>query len=257
MGGMDMKDMPASSQSAASMAGMKMDEAAPANSSMAGMAMDKGSSETTMPSMGGGLSFGLLAAMWIVMMIGMMLPSATPMIVMAARIGQARQQAGATPLAGAGAFALGYLLAWSAFAVVAAAVQVGLQQALLVGADSMALLNPLIGGAVLIVAGLYQWTPLKRLCLVKCRSPVGYLFGRWRPGTLNAVRIGAGHGLYCLGCCWILMAILFVAGVMALPWVAALAAFVLLEKLAPRGEWIARAGGIAMAGAGIYLIVAR
>ena len=207
-------------------------------------------------TMGGALSFGLLAAMWIVMMVGMMLPSATPMIVMAARIGQARAAGGYAPLAGAGVFALGYLLVWVGFSLAAAAAQTGLQHALLVDAHEMALISPIVSGVVLIAAGAYQWSPLKRLCLSNCCSPMGFLMARWRPGAAHAVRVGAGHGLYCLGCCWVLMALLFVAGVMALPWVAALAVFVLLEKIAPKGEWIGRAGGLAMIGGGIYLIVA-
>lgn len=249
------KDAPA----ADSMAGMSMEGMDMAGMDMgegAASAMEKAAATPTAPATGGALSFGLLAAMWIVMMFGMMLPSATPMIMMAARVSQARAAGGAAPLAGAGVFALGYLLAWTAFSLVAAAAQTGLQHALLIGAHDMALINPIVSGTVLIAAGAYQWSPLKRLCLTNCRSPMGFLMGRWRPGALNAVRLGASHGLYCLGCCWVLMALLFVAGVMALPWVAALAVFVLLEKVAPKGEWIGRAGGLAMIGAGIYLIVA-
>ncbi len=199
------------------------------------------------------LSFGLLAAMWIVMMIGMMLPSAAPMILMAARIGKAKAEGGGPAFATA-MFVLGYGLAWTGFSLIAAAAQVGLQEGMLSG--DWAIRHGSIAGGVLLAAGFYQWTPLKRVCLAKCRSPVGFFFSHWRPGALGALGMGARHGLFCLGCCWLLMALLFVAGVMALPWVAALAGLVLLEKLAPRGEWIARLGGVAMIGAGIYIIIA-
>lgn len=251
------------SASDGSMAGMDMPGMDMGGMSMEGMDMGAQASprQPAAPTsghvaMGAALSFGLLAAMWIVMMIGMMLPSATPMIMMAARVGQARSVGGYEPLAGAGVFALGYLLVWVGFSLVAAAAQTGLQHALLIDAHAMALISPIVSGVVLIAVGAYQWSPFKRLCLSNCRSPMGFLMARWRPGAANAVRVGAGHGLYCLGCCWVLMALLFVAGVMALPWVAALAVFVLLEKVAPKGEWIGRAGGLAMVGGGIYLIVA-
>lgn len=200
------------------------------------------------------LSFGLLATMWIVMMPGMMLPSASPMIFMAARMAKARQE-GAGPLFDAAVFTLGYLLVWTAFALIAAATQVALQEGVLSG-EMTAIRNGPIAGGVLIGAGLYQWTPLKHLCLTKCRSPVGFFFSHWRAGWRGALGMGARHGLFCLGCCWLLMALLFVTGVMALPWVAALAALVLLEKIAPKGAWIARIGGTAMFGAGLYLVVA-
>ncbi len=200
------------------------------------------------------MSFGLLAAMWIVMMIGMMLPSASPMIVMAARLTKAREPGNKSAFS-AGAFALGYLLVWSGFSLIAAAAQVALQEGVLSG-EAMAIRSGPIAGGVLIAAGLYQWTPLKQFCLTKCRSPVGFFVSQWRAGRRGALLMGARHGAFCLGCCWLLMALLFVAGVMALPWVAAVAALVLLEKIAPKGEWIARVGGALMVGAGLYVIVA-
>lgn len=200
------------------------------------------------------LSFGLLAAMWIVMMIGMMLPSAIPMVLMATRMGRARQDAGG-PAFATGAFVGGYLLAWAGFSLAAAAVQTGLQGGIVSGHE-MAIATAPIAGGVLIAAGLYQWTPLKHVCLAKCRSPLGFFLSHWRAGVAGALRMGLHHGLYCIGCCWLLMALLFVAGVMALPWVGALGALVLIEKIAPKGGWVARFGGLAMVGAGVYLIVA-
>ncbi|MGD9535933.1 MAG: DUF2182 domain-containing protein [Alphaproteobacteria bacterium] len=228
-------------------AGMAMENMA----DMPGMAMPENAPQMTMAP----LSFGLLAAMWVVMMIGMMLPSASPMIMIAARMNRGRADASGAAWLGPWAFALGYLLAWAGFSLVAAAATVGLQEGVLAGHE-MAIRNGSIGGAVLIAAGVYQWTPLKSACLAKCRSPFGYFMSRWRPGRLGGVRMGFEHGLFCIGCCWMLMALMFVFGVMSLPWLGALAAFVLVEKLAPKGEWVARAGGAAMLGAGVYLIVA-
>lgn len=214
---------------------------------MPGMDMASGSSAA--------LSFGLLAAMWIVMMVGMMLPSASPMILMMVRIDKERRGRGSVAGFATGAFVLAYGLVWTGFSLVAAAIEVGLHEGVLAGHD-MAIGSGPIAGGILIAAGLYQWTPFKHLCLAKCRSPIGFLMSRWRPGWSGALAMGTHHGLYCLGCCWLLMALLFVAGVMALPWVAALAGLVLIEKLAPRGDQIARAGGVAMLGAGLYLIIA-
>ena len=120
----------------------------------------------------------------------------------------------------------------------------------------MATVSPVLGGAVLIAAGLYQWTPLKDACLGLCRSPVAFVMGRWRPGTGGAFRMGAEHGAYCVGCCWALMALLFVGGVMDLLWVAAITLAVLAEKLAPRGRWVARATGAALVLAGAWVVAA-
>ena len=231
----------ADAEIAAGHVGMAMDD-------MPGMAMPE--SDSSMAP----LSYGLLAAMWIVMMIGMMLPSASPMMLIVARMSHGQAGAGAARL-GPWAFALGYLIAWVGFSLVAAAAQLGLQAEVL-SAHAMAIRSGVIGGGVLIAAGLYQWTPLKAACLTKCRSPLGHFMSAWRPGRFGALRVGIVHGLFCVGCCWLLMAIMFVFGVMSLPWLGALAAFVLVEKLAPKGEWIARGGGVAMLGAGVYLIVA-
>jgi predicted metal-binding membrane protein len=192
--------------------------------------------------------------MWTAMVLAMMLPSAVPMVLMATRMGRARQDAGG-PAFATGAFAGGYLLAWAGFSLVAAAIQTGLQEGIVSGHE-MAIAIAQVAGGILIAAGLYQWTPLKHVCLAKCRSPLGFFLSHWRGGALGALRMGLHHGLYCIGCCWLLMALLFVAGVMALPWVGALGALVLVEKLAPKGEWVARAGGLAMLGAGVYLIAA-
>jgi predicted metal-binding membrane protein len=190
----------------------------------------------------------LTFAMWSVMMVAMMTPSASPMIEMYARIAAARDDrlAGAPWL-----FAAGYLAAWLAFSAVATGLQFALDRAaMLTGALRV---TPLAGGIILVIAGIYQLTPLKSACLAHCRSPIGFFMTEWRGGAAGAFAMGARHGLYCMGCCWMLMGILFAAGVMSLPWVAVIAAFVLVEKLLPWGDAIARAGGAALIGSGIAL----
>ena len=153
-----------------------------------------------------------------------------------------------------GAFALGYVVAWVGFSAAATVLQWGLEQAALLS-PMMASASPVLGGGLLIAAGVYQWTPLKRACLVKCRAPFEFLSRHWRPGSGGAVVMGLHHGAYCVGCCWVLMALLFVLGVMNLFWVGGLAAFVLLEKLGPRGDLVGRLIGLALLAWGIAVIV--
>ena len=117
--------------------------------------------------------------------------------------------------------------------------------------------SPMLGGALLILAGIFQWTPLKGACLTHCRSPLGFLMGDWREGRWGALRMGIKHGAYCTGCCWILMALLFVAGVMNLWWIAAIAVFVLLEKVVPRGFWLGRIAGVLFVAWGVWMIAFR
>ena len=195
-----------------------------------------------------------LFAMWSVMMTAMMLPSAAPMILLFASIERGRR-ARATATAPTAAFVAGYLLVWAGFSAVAALVQVGLHQAALLS-PAMASSTPFLGGALLLTAGLWQWFPVKQACLYHCRSPLHFLQHEWREGTAGAVRMGVGHGIYCLGCCWALMALLFVGGVMNLLWVAAIAALVLVEKVTRPGPWVGRAAGLALAGWGIWLLAA-
>jgi len=184
--------------------------------------------------------------MWALMMVAMMLPSALPMILLHARL--ARGTA-ATLL-----FALVYILVWTAASLIAAIAQQGLIAADIL--DSRLMLDDAsIAGALLIAAGLYQLTPLKQRCLDRCRSPLAFLMIGWRPGLAGAVPLGLGHGLYCLGCCWMLMALLFVGGVMNLAWVALLAVIVLAEKIVPGGRWTAAGVGAAALVAGIAMIL--
>lgn len=184
-------------------------------------------------------------AMWAVMMAAMMLPSALPMIIAFTRLA-AR---GGEP-ARAAVFVAAYLLVWTVFSAVATALQWVLQAVDWV--DPMIVsTSPLLSGTLLVIAGVYQFTPLKKVCLMSCRTPVGFLLGAWRPGSAGAFRMGLRHGLFCAGCCWAVMALLFVGGVMNLPWIAALSIVVAIEKLAPGGERIAMVLGVVLIAAGL------
>ncbi len=195
----------------------------------------------------------LMWAMWAVMMVAMMVPGAAPMILIFARAD--RSQGGTRPYTATTLFALGYVLVWAVFSMAATVMQWGLQNAALLS-PMMIATSTVLGGILFVAAGVYQWTPLKYACLKHCRSPLAFIMGRWRPGRAGAFRMGVGHGAFCLGCCGFVMGLLFVGGVMNLAWVAAITLFVVAEKLLPRGEWIARAGGVAMLAAGIYLLAA-
>lgn len=195
----------------------------------------------------------LLFAMWWIMMVGMMLPSAAPMILTFATINQNKRARG-RPYTPTAMFTSGYLLAWGGFSVAATLAQAGLERASLLAPMAMRTTSPMLGGLLFIAAGLYQFTPLKHACLSSCRSPFDFILNHWRDGAAGALRMGWSHGLYCLGCCWILMALLFVGGVMNLAWVALLTFIVLAEKLFPAGPWIARAGGGLLIAYGTWLL---
>lgn len=184
----------------------------------------------------------LLFGMWAVMMVAMMLPAATPMLLLFSRISATRKSRGIrrTP---SGFFAAGYLAVWVAFSVVAALVQWSVHALALLSPDMRAG-NPIASAAILILAGAYQWLPVKQSCLDHCRSPLAFFTTSWREGRAGAVLMGMAHGLFCVGCCWMIMALLFVAGVMNLAWVAALSALVLLERFSPAGVMLARIAGV-------------
>ena len=200
-----------------------------------------------------GRELALLFAMWAVMMVAMMLPSAAPLVLLFATIARRRRDR-QSPAAPTAALAAGYLLAWTAFSAAAAVAQWGLHQAALLS-PAMASTSPVLGGVVLVAAGLYQWTPLKGRCLAECRSPLGFISREWREGVRGAVVMGARHGVFCVGCCWVLMALLFVAGVMNLLWIAVLSAFVLIEKLAPAGGWLGRVAGLLLVAWGGWMLL--
>jgi predicted metal-binding membrane protein len=203
----------------------------------------------------GAIEFAYVFVMWAVMMVGMMAPSAAPMILMYARVGR-QGKAQRKPFAATGWFAAGYVIAWSAFSLVATFLQWGIERAALLD-SKMVMSSSLLGAIVLIAAGVYQWTPLKDVCLAQCQSPFLFLMrhGGFRKDVRGCLLLGLKHGGYCVGCCWILMALLFVGGVMNVLWIALLALLVLLEKLAPFGRWIARAAGIGCVAAGAWLLV--
>ena len=193
--------------------------------------------------------------MWWIMMIAMMTPSASPMILLYARAYRHGRTHGQDESAVAPTFSflIGYLAAWAAFSLIAVSLQWGLERAGVLHQMMMWSLSPVFSGSLLIIAGVYQLTPFKNVCLEHCRSPVEFLSRNFRPGSVGAFRLGWKHGLYCLGCCWFLMALLFAGGIMNLVWIAGLAILVLIEKLAPGGQWIAKIAGIAMVLAGIWV----
>ncbi len=196
-----------------------------------------------------------MAAMWVAMMVGMMVPSVAPMILLYARVGRQAAKQG-QPFAASLWFACGYLVAWTGFALVATVAQWALERAALL-TPMMASADDLLGGAVLIVAGAYQWTALKDSCLAQCRAPLAFLHrhGGFRADVPGALSLGFRHGLYCVGCCWAAMALLFVFGVMNLLWIAGLAALALVEKLLPGDRLVARLAGIGFLAAGAWLIL--
>jgi predicted metal-binding membrane protein len=189
--------------------------------------------------------------MWSVMMVGMMTAPAAPMLLLfaGAHSGGGKRGLSLTVLL----FGLGYVAVWVGFSAGASLVQWALHGTALL-TPAMAASSPRLGGAILIAAGAYQLTPVKSACLTACRSPLGFLMTNWRDGAMGALRMGLRHGTYCLGCCWALMCVLFVVGVMNLMWVALLTVFVLVEKIGPAGALVARLAGALMVVVGILLV---
>ena len=188
--------------------------------------------------------FAVMLVLWIIMMAAMMLPSAAPMILLHNTMTRRRREQGGDP-ASTGVFAFGYLVTWAVFGLLATSLQWALAAKTLLSPE-MATTNAAVAGSILIAAGIYQWTPLKQSCLRRCRSPLDFVLRYWREGTWGSLSMGIRHGAFCVGCCWMLMLLLFVGGVMNLLWVAGLTLFVLIEKIAPGGHWIGRAAGIAL-----------
>ena len=220
---------------------------------MSALDMTRMAREMEMPQPAWTLEYAaLMFAMWWLMMTAMMLPSATPVLLLVAALNRRaspdRRPYGATAL-----FAAGYLVAWAGFSVAAVAVQAwltangSLTSMLHVGGGALA-------GAMLVVAGLWQLTSVKRACLRHCRSPVHFLAARRRRGAFGALAMGAEHGAYCVGCCWLMMALLFVGGIMNLYWIAGLALYALAEKVLPGGERVARGAGAVLVASGFALL---
>jgi predicted metal-binding membrane protein len=199
------------------------------------------------------IEFAYMFVMWVVMMIGMMTPSAAPIILIYARVG--RQASESRPFPPTAWFAGGYLLAWIAFSLVATSAQWALERAALL-TPMMASASKTVAAILLILAGLYQWTPLKDVCLRQCQAPLGFILSRggFQGAATSSLMLGFRHGVYCIGCCWALMVLLFALGVMNLFWIAALAILVLLEKVMPSGRVIARIAGIASFAGGVWML---
>jgi predicted metal-binding membrane protein len=217
---------------------------------MTNMGMD-----ISMPSMQawGITDTSLNFVMWVVMMVAMMTPSAVPVLMMYRTVSQLQHKEN-SQVSSTWLFLSGYLVTWVGFSAAATLAQWGLHSAALL-TPMMASASPLLGGALLVAAGAYQFTPLKDACLSHCRTPMGFLLAEWREGKLGPLLMGLRHGLYCVGCCWLLMALLFVGGVMNLVWVALVAAYVLVEKVAPQRLWINRISGLAAIAWGLWLVV--
>jgi predicted metal-binding membrane protein len=194
----------------------------------------------------------LAFVMWVVMMVGMMTGAAAPVLLLFAGTRAERGERG-IPLAVL-MFGLGYFTVWVGFSACAALAQWALHETAMVS-STMAVSSPRLAGTILVASGAYQLSPLKRACLIRCRSPLGVLMTTWRDGTLGALQMGVRHGAYCVGCCWALMCVLFAVGVMNLGWVIALTGFVLLEKVGPAGVVVSRLAGVAMIGAGLLTVV--
>jgi predicted metal-binding membrane protein len=190
--------------------------------------------------------------MWIVMMAAMMLPSAAPAILLVAAL--TRQRGERYSFNSSWQFGLGYLGVWGAFSLVATGLQFGFDRAELLS-ETMASSSVVLAALLLIAAGVYQWTPWKQACLSHCRSPVDYLTRYWRRGPFGAMRAGAWHGAFCLGCCWMLMGLLFVGGLMNMFWIAGLSLLVLIEKLFPFGRRVSQLTGAALLGWGVFVLV--
>ena len=196
-----------------------------------------------------------LFLMWAEMMVAMMIPSAAPMILTFARVNRQRREQ-ARPFVPTGLFVLGYLVIWCAFSLAAGLAQWALHGAALLS-PTMRSSSPVLGGVLLIAAGTFQWSPWKRACLHHCRSPLSFLLGGWREGRTGALAMGLEHGAWCAGCCWLLMVLLFVAGVMNMLWVAVITVLVLLEKALPQGPRLGAIAGIVFVTWGAWMIVTR
>jgi predicted metal-binding membrane protein len=209
--------------------------------------MDLATGMVIMPAMQNWTAWDLVLVfmMWIIMMAAMMIPSASPVILLFAEINRYRNEKGS--LLATWNFLLGYLTGWTAFSLVATLAQWALLAAALVS-PMMESTNRAFAAGLLLVAGLFQFSSLKYSCLAHCRSPIGFFATEWRPGSLGAFRMGLKHGCYCLGCCWALMGLLFAFGIMNPLWIAGLSAFVLVEKIVPPTKFLSRLSGLLFIG---------
>ncbi len=201
----------------------------------------------------GTADFLMAFVMWAVMMIGMMVPSVAPWVL--ALCGVSARDPRSSPLFSAGGFLMGYLAVWTVYSFVAAGLQWGLHTVIHLSPQLRGA-SPVPEGTLLLVAGIYQWTPLKNACLAHCRSPLGFFLTSWKEGRFGSFQMGFQHGLYCVGCCWALMALSFIAGLMNLLWMAAITIFLLIDHTTPVGYWFTRAAGVLLLGSGIWILAA-
>ena len=230
---------------------------------LAGAGMDMTALEMTRLTSGRGMAkmmpavwdigyAGVMFVMWWIMMVAMMLPSAAPMILLFAAINRKQRDIG-HPYVATSVFALGYLAAWGGFSLVAVMLQWAFERTHLLS-STLAGANVILAGLLLLAAGVYQLTPLKRACLRRCRSPLAFLVTHWQRGPRGALRVGLAHGAYCVGCCWSLMGLLFFGGVMNLYWIVGLALFVFVEKIFPAGHWLGQITGVVLSVWGVVTL---
>jgi predicted metal-binding membrane protein len=195
----------------------------------------------------------MVFTMWSVMMVAMMLPSALPMILLFTTLNRQRSET-MSPLIPTGLFVVGYLAAWVAYSALATLAQWGLHASALLS-HSMSIANPYLGGCILAASGIFQWTPFREACMTHCRSPIGFLLTHWKEGRVGALMMGLTHGTFCVGCCWMLMTISLVLGVMNMLWMAVLTILMFWEKvISPNSIWLSRAAGAVLTIWGMWVI---
>ena len=199
------------------------------------------------------VDFILLFLMWFVMMVAMMTPSVAPLILIFAMVNRQKKQQ-QNPFVPTGYLLCGYFLIWAGFSLLATLLQWLLQNISLLNPE-METTNKILGSFILIAAGIFQFTPLKQRCLNYCRTPIDFIHRNWKEGRTGALRMGIENGVYCLGCCWVLMILLFVSGIMNLLWIALIALFVLIEKIIPKVKWVSFIAGGALIMYGTLLLV--
>jgi len=197
--------------------------------------------------------FVLLFVMWLVMMIAMMTPSVTPLILIFAMVNRKKREA-QSPFVHTGYLLAGYFVIWAGFSLLATMLQWVLQQVSLLNAE-MKTTSKILGGTILVVAGIFQFTRWKKACLHHCSTPLNFIHRNWKEGKKGALQMGIKNGTYCLGCCWVLMVLLFFSGIMNLLWIALIAIFVLIEKTVPQPKWISSVAGIALIVYGIIVLM--
>jgi len=197
--------------------------------------------------------FVLLFLMWMVMMIAMMTPSVSPLILLFAMVNRQRKQQ-QNPFVHTAYLLAGYLLIWGSFSLLATLLQWMLQQLSLLNPE-MKITSKILGSIILIVAGIFQFTPLKRSCLSNCRTPIDFIYRNWKEGKSGALQMGIANGINCLGCCWVLMVLLFFSGIMNLLWIAIIAVFVLIEKTFPQPKWISFVAGVVLTVYGLIVLM--